>query len=295
MDTMKFGYSVSELDEARKLQREAYRWAAQIEARLQPGKTEKEIAEEVWAAQRAGGYHQVFHEPFVWIGPRTVLGADWAPADDVAQAANMGRTSPFFPTDEAIKENTPVIIDIAVVSAHGFPQDLGYSCIVGRNQVYDELLAGLQPMRSFLLQRVRRGETLKRIYEELNVLIADQGWENCHQHYPAHALGHLVPRLPPEPQRAPVIQGFGVAASEALATASLQAHRDHTCLPVWNVHPDADFPPTPGIWAVEPHIGKGKIGAKWEELLVVTDTDAYWLDDDLPHHRKWRGENPLAD
>jgi len=29
------------------------------------------------------------------------------------------------------------------------------------------------------------------------------------------------------------------------------------------------------------------VGAKFEELLVVTDDDAFWLDDDLPHVRRW--------
>jgi hypothetical protein len=28
------------------------------------------------------------------------------------------------------------------------------------------------------------------------------------------------------------------------------------------------------------------VGAKFEELLVITDDDAYWLDDDLPDVRR---------
>lgn len=43
----------------------------------------------------------------------------------------------------------------------------------------------------------------------------------------------------------------------------------------------------PGLWAVEPHLGFAGVGAKFEELLVITDDDAYWLDDDLPHVRRW--------
>ena len=43
----------------------------------------------------------------------------------------------------------------------------------------------------------------------------------------------------------------------------------------------------PGLWAVEPHVGFRGVGAKFEELLVVTPDDAYWLDDDLPHVRAW--------
>jgi hypothetical protein len=43
--------------------------------------------------------------------------------------------------------------------------------------------------------------------------------------------------------------------------------------------------PDPGLWAIEPHIGRDGVGAKWEEMLVVTDTDTYWLDDAVPHLR----------
>ena len=40
-----------------------------------------------------------------------------------------------------------------------------------------------------------------------------------------------------------------------------------------------------GLWAMEPHIGRDGVGAKWEEMLVVTDNDAYWLDDAVSHLR----------
>jgi hypothetical protein len=39
---------------------------------------------------------------------------------------------------------------------------------------------------------------------------------------------------------------------------------------------------------VEPHLGFRGVGAKFEELLVVTEDSAYWLDDDLPHVRRWQ-------
>jgi hypothetical protein len=29
------------------------------------------------------------------------------------------------------------------------------------------------------------------------------------------------------------------------------------------------------------------VGAKFEEILVVTEEDAYWLDDDPPHVKRW--------
>jgi hypothetical protein len=33
---------------------------------------------------------------------------------------------------------------------------------------------------------------------------------------------------------------------------------------------------------------------KFEELLVVTEDDAFWLDDDLPHVRRWQLEGAYA-
>jgi hypothetical protein len=51
--------------------------------------------------------------------------------------------------------------------------------------------------------------------------------------------------------------------------------------------PACRHPAEPGLWAVEPHIGFCGVGVKWEELLVVTEDDAYWLDDNLPHVRRF--------
>lgn len=45
----------------------------------------------------------------------------------------------------------------------------------------------------------------------------------------------------------------------------------------------------PGLWAVEPLVARGDTGSKFEEMLVVTDDDAFYLDDDLSHQRRWRG------
>lgn len=53
-------------------------------------------------------------------------------------------------------------------------------------------------------------------------------------------------------------------------------------------------PPTPGLWAVEPHVALRGVGLKFEELLVVTPDEAYWLDDDLPHVRRWAAAGATA-
>ncbi|MEI7034051.1 hypothetical protein [Streptomyces pratensis] len=53
------------------------------------------------------------------------------------------------------------------------------------------------------------------------------------------------------------------------------------------------------LWAVEPQLGFRGTGAKFEEILVVTDSggpeqSAFWLDDDLPHVRRWANERVTA-
>ncbi|MFJ8045942.1 M24 family metallopeptidase [Kitasatospora sp. NPDC096147] len=39
----------------------------------------------------------------------------------------------------------------------------------------------------------------------------------------------------------------------------------------------------PGLWAVSPRLAFRGVGVAFEELLVVTEDSACWLDDDLPH------------
>ena len=137
-----------------------------------------------------------------------------------------------------------------------------------------------------------------RCYRELDFLLAQRGWENCHQHYPDRALGHLVFPLDLEPGRPTPLPGFGTAAAEGLLAAGVAAVEEGTSYPVWNDTTFSDYPASPGLWAVEPHIGRNGIGVKFEEILVVTEDDAFWLDDHLPHAQRWAASGysiePLA-
>ena len=58
--------------------------------------------------------------------------------------------------------------------------------------------------------------------------------------------------------------------------------------------PGAHNAPVAGLWAIEPHLGFRGVGVKFEELLVVIEDDAYWLDDDLPHVRRWNADDAKA-
>lgn len=70
--------------------------------------------------------------------------------------------------------------------------------------------------------------------------------------------------------------------------SGLDAYNKEGWNPIWNSSLASNHPPTAGLWAVEPHLGFRDVGAKWEELLVITEDDAFWLDDDVPHVRRWQ-------
>ena len=284
-----FPYSATELDQFRQGQRLAYEIAQVVESQLRVGMTEVEACTLIESAQTRHDVVQVFHHPFVWFGTRTLLGPDWAPAAGARRRAAAGfdpAASAFFPTETELDEGMPLILDLAPV-VRGVSSDISYSCRVGANGLFDDLDRGLARIRTFLLEGVRAGETLASLARELDVLLGQRGWQNCHRHYPERALGHLVFPLAADPDRPSPLPGFGAAAAEGLLAAGRAARGTRTSGPVWNDGPFADYPAAPGVWAVEPHIGREDVGVKFEELLVVTENDAYWLDDALPHSQRW--------
>jgi hypothetical protein len=321
-----FPYDAAELHRFRQVQRLAFDIAQKVESQLQVGMTEAEAATLLAAAQTQNDVFQVFHEPFAWFGVRTMLGPEWTPerpstaranstaaANGIAAAApqrtahaDLGAeaAAPVLPNDQALADGMPVVVDLAPV-VDGIASDVAYSFTFsttkstapamagkptnpnGSNKLFNELDAGLARIRTFLLEGIGAGESLLNLYRLLDDLLDARGWLNCHQHYPARALGHFVFPLGHDPERTTPIPGFGTAAAEGLLAAGVHALDDDACYPVWNDSAFTDYPASPGLWAVEPHIGCDGVGVKFEELLVVTEDDAYWLDDALPHVQRW--------
>ena len=69
---------------------------------------------------------------------------------------------------------------------------------------------------------------------------------------------------------------------DKLASSNLGRHA-----PLWNTSNNSDHPPHNGLWLVEPHAGMGSVGAKWEEILVIENGKAYWLEDQPPHLKQY--------
>jgi hypothetical protein len=168
----------------------------------------------------------------------------------------------------------------------GHTSDIGYCCKLGENALHDQMLADLEPYRALILAGVRAHKNLDVIYREVDQLIGQQGYRNRHQAYPFRVLAHKVNFVPPAARSELKVVTFGAPALSYLLGRFANTFRSkENQSPFWNDQRSSSHTAEPGLWAVEPHLGFRGVGVKWEELLVVTETDAYWLDDDLPHVR----------
>jgi Xaa-Pro aminopeptidase len=265
-------YAPGELDRFREVQRLAYRCAETVGAGLEPGVTEREAAGRVRRFLLEHGVDDWFHLPFAWFGDRTAFVGFRLPHQ-------------FFPTSRRLEEGMPYILDVAPISG-GYTADIGYAGCLGENAVHAKLMADLAEYRELVLEGVRAGRSLRTVYDDVDRLIERHGYTNRHRAYPFGVIAHRVGVVRGRGPR-PTVAGFGVRALRSLAHDGVMGRRGGWS-PLWGPGRASDHPPTPGMWAVEPHIGFRGVGVKFEELLVVTEGDAFWLDDDLPHVRRWR-------
>lgn len=273
--------NADDLEEFRKVQRLAYAAAETVAKELKPGMTEKQAArmQEVWLLDH--GVTDWFHSPFAWFGDRTAF-------------QGFRVAVQFLPTNRRLEENMPFILDNAPV-VNGYVADIGYASVLGENRILDLLLDDLAEHRALILQLIRERRPMSEVSQAVDQLILRQGHEPRHKAYPFETLAHTVQPMPLRTSKQPnTLFKFGLQAVEALGRLTLTA-RKQGWSPIWSSNESSNHAPVPGLWAVEPHLGFRGVGAKFEELLVITEDDAYWLDDESPHVRRWkeRGLWPL--
>jgi Xaa-Pro aminopeptidase len=262
----------------RSLQQLAYRTAVGVARELRPGVTERQAAARLKRRLLEEGVEDWFHIPFAWFGDRTTL---------------KGFRNPlrFFPSIRALEDGMPYILDVAPVR-DGFTSDIGYSGCLGRNAIFDKMMEDLAEYRTLVLDQVRERRTFRDIYDAVDRLAAKHGYTPVHHEYPGKVLAHQVwPVHNPGPRT--VVAGFGNRSLRLLAR-SLMVSLGEGWSPLWNGSSRSDHIPVAGVWAIEPHLGFYGVGVKFEELMVVTEDDAFWLDDDLPHVKRWRSAELAA-
>lgn len=242
-----------DLDAFRQVQRLAYECAETIAGELKPGMTERRAAalQKTWLLDH--GVDDWFHQPFAWFGDRTAF---------------RGL--------------------VGVKQLGGYTADIGYCCVLGSHPVLDRMMDDLADYRRLILDMARQRRPLSEISQAVDALCARQGYDPRHKAYPFETLAHRVEKLEDDGKKDHLsLFNFGVRNVTELVKDRFKGASEGWS-PIWNSSKRSEHPPTPGLWAVEPHLGLGPVGAKWEELLVVTEVDAFWLDDDVPHVRRWQ-------
>lgn len=253
----------------RRVQRLAYACAEAIAEELTAGVTEREAAERMQRWLEARGVEDWFHRPFAWFGDRTAFRGLFAPHQ-------------FFPTDRRLEPGMPYILDVAPI-VDGYVADIGYAGALGENQVVSRAVSDLREHRALILAGLKARRPFRDIYRDVDALLNRQGYENRHRCYPFGVLAHRVERVE-GPGAGLNFAGFGLRSLGSLlrsAAVGLPAGWS----PLWGQSVASAHPPAPGLWAIEPHVGLADVGVKFEELMVVTPTDAFWLDDEVPHMR----------
>lgn len=270
--------SIDELAEFRKVQRLAYQCAEEVAKELRPGMTEKQAAkmQRVWLLDH--GVTDFFHTPFAWFGERTAFN-------------NFKISLQFFPTNKRLEEGMPFILDNAPILGE-YMADIGYTGCLGENPVLDQIMDDLAFFREKILALVKERQSIRSISQQVDHFIELKGYEARHKAYPFETLAHEVSKMPKRTgNKSPTtILGFGLDSIQTLGRL-IGTGISQGWSPIWNSGKMADHPPVAGLWAVEPHLGLNGVGAKWEEILVITDDDAYWLDDETPQMRRWRERN----
>ncbi len=270
------GLSDADLKKFRDLQQLAYTCAETVAQELEEGVTERQVAATMKTWLLDHGVDDWFHEPFVWFGDRTAF-------------RNFRGFNPrFLPTNRQLKNNMPYILDCAPVK-QGAVADIGYSGCLGRSNTHDLVMRALAEHRELILEKIRQRESMAAVSRAVDQLCFEQGLDPRHKAYPFSVLAHKVGPLKTE-QKSFRITRFGVRSLSWLVKEVYKG-RQRGVSPLWSSGRRSEHPPEPGLWAVEPHLGFREVGAKFEELLVITDNDAYWLDDDLPHVRRWQAES----
>jgi len=271
------GFDAEELERFKTFQRASYAVLVETASSLGSGDTEKAVARRIRKRFHEQGVHHYFHVPVALFGSRTAYPGRFGSLEALA-------------TDRALEEGMPVILDAAPVY-QGYTVDTSYAFAFGKESpLQRELLLALAPLRDLILKRVREQQSFRAIAREVDDEISARGYENCHRKHIGAVLAHRVTRVPDRWVNRRRIWGLGAQQVAWFLAKTFSAERwGGDGSPNWNHRRSSDHPPTQGLWAVEPHLGCRGVGAKFEEILVVTDRDAYWLDDaGLPHHAVWR-------
>lgn len=259
---------MNQLDAMKRAQRLAYDSVVEARSKLFEGITEKQAAGLIEQYFLDRGHQLFFHRPFAWFGDRTGFAGFKRPG----LSGSLG--TEFLPTDRKLSAGMAVTLDVAP-AIDGLAVDIGYSFSFGENPQVEKARRDLKAFREIILTSARERVSIAEIYRRVEELLTRQGYRNCHGLYPLGVLGHRIGKLPLTGLPKVSVMGFHPQAYAYLIKERLKGPALMTA--------EERRPLSEGLWAVEPHLGGEGFGVKFEEILVVTAKEIFWLDDSLPH------------
>ncbi len=236
-------------------QRLAQASVKEVAGMMREGWTERHAADLVNTYLQDSGVHAFFHKAFAWFGER-------------ARFDQIKGYGGFSPSNRVLRAGDVFILDVAPVYK-GYVSDIGYTASLGPNAELEKARTFLLEMRKELPKLFERAANGGEVCRKVDQRIVKAGYEPIHHRYPFSVLGHRV--------HSKVSGGkaswwnFGWQSYWELASRGVFGQ-------LLNIHYRGRLE---GLWAVEPHIGAGAFGAKFEEILYFEDGKARWLDNEV--------------
>ena len=270
-------FTTAQVDRFTLLQRDLYAVLEQVAATLKVGDTERAVTARIRHALKSSGVRSWFHVPVALFGERT---------------AYPGAFGQFeaLPTDRALQAGEAVILDAApIIDGHLIDCSLALPRTDGDREAFRRCDALLAELRALILERAGARANMREVAREVDALIVERGFENCHKKHIGLVLAHRATLTNNGFLARRRLWGLSPAPVAWFFAKSARSRRGHAAeTPNWNHTRQSDTTMQPGLWCVEPHVALGATGVKFEEMLLVDEQGARYLDDDLPHLRRWR-------
>jgi len=237
---------------------------------VRPGDSERQVCARLEHEFVKARVKHWLHTPYAWWGERTRF--DWRGTWETNA----------LPTDRVLGEGEAFVLDAAPIVA-GFPADFAYSgCAQGdpeATRAHQALIEQLKQLKISISAWSRCDAGSAGLCREVAQGIEAAGLDVIHTRYPAQVLGHTLEGFPNWCSSAPRVgTGFQLPLLLTYATGLVLHHLAGAPYPFLN----ATAPGRPqGLYAIEPHLGKGTLGAKFESVLLVDADETRWLDPEL--------------
>ena len=234
------------------------------------GDSEQEVCARLERGFEVAGVRHWLHTPYAWWGERTRF--DWP---------GLWETN-ALPSARRLQAGESFVLDAAPIVG-GFPSDFAYSGVAPGSELHAlehaALLAQLASVKRDLVLWAREAESSDALCKRVEQAFQTAGADVIHTRYPAHVLGHTLEGFPNWSSGAPRIgTGFQLPLLLTYATGIVLHHLAGAAYPFLNA--GAAGRPK-GLYAVEPHLGRGTLGAKFESVLLIDGDETRWLDPEL--------------